>query len=196
MLPTHLPAVVSTETLAKLKELVTTAKHNIPDELVGGPLAEDLLDDPIFRMTIHPRRLFGVKIAYVADHLDYDLPPRAVMGRQGENILRADFGVIACLTGACYVALDAGYGPLKLPLAESDVLISPSSASLTISGDGEAWVACFWGESLVRSASVREILHDIGTALEFAEILGSSDIEGIQDLRACYHTILGMYVET
>jgi predicted 2-oxoglutarate/Fe(II)-dependent dioxygenase YbiX len=132
----------------------------------------------------------------VLDCLELEMSPSAILETPDRDGLRADVGVLVCLYGECTVELDAGYGPLSIQMAASDVLICPSSVPLSVLSGDLAWLARFWAQSHVRSPAIREVLHDLATASAFADILGGEDHEGKQALRACYHDVLAMYAET
>jgi PKHD-type hydroxylase len=165
----------------------------------GDMITEALCAQPLFLLGVEPR---AISEPIFHRHADGTEPAPADAMPLGRNGIRADAGVIVFLNDASEyeggeLLIDAGWGKERIKENAGTCVVYPASAQCGFAEirDGACWTAELWVQSLVADPAEREILYDVGYALNVLKIFGRDRITDIQTLERCHRNLLRLWAK-
>ncbi|MBI4815940.1 MAG: Fe2+-dependent dioxygenase [Deltaproteobacteria bacterium] len=219
----HLQGVLSAEQLGRLRELVarepfvdgsSTAsgsaaqvKRNLQlpadSELTreaGQYLVQCLRAHPLFHLAAQPKTFTQPLFSRYEPGMSYGTHLDAPVLTRG-HVTRSDVSITVFLSKASEydggdLEIDIGSAKVRLKGDEGDCLLYPATSFHRVLEvtRGSRRVAALWVQSVVRDAAQREILYDLGCALQFYETFGGGG-PYVERTRKSFNNLFRMWAE-
>jgi PKHD-type hydroxylase len=166
-----------------------------------GLITESLRAQPLFLLGVEPRTMSD---PVFRRHIGGMEPAAEVADAMplGRNGIRADVGVVLFLNDAAEyeggeLLIDSGSGEERIKGTAGICAVYPASAPCGFAEirKGISWTAELWVQSLVPGAAEREILYDVGYALNVLKIFGQDRISDIETLQRCHRNLLRLWTK-
>jgi PKHD-type hydroxylase len=192
--------LLGTDSAADLVASLRIDDDDVAVDRAGRILTEALRTHSLILMGIQPRIFSHPRFCCIQGNSAHPDIVHSGIGDTGG--MRADAAVTVFLTDPlCYeggdLVIDTGYGGEIYREPAGVCVIYPASARTFVAAVTRGTrVTCeFTVQSLVRDPAHRQILYDIGCALQYHELLEGSDDADVQRLLKCRRALLHLWIE-
>jgi PKHD-type hydroxylase len=193
-------ASTATGTAARVKNNLQLSPDSEAVRTAGAFLVDCLRKDPLFELAVQPRDVvkplfsrYEVGMSY-GYHLDSPILNR-------DRMIRSDVSITVFLNARTdydggELIIDAGSETLALKGDAGDCVIYPSTAFHRVAevSRGVRLVSALWAQSLIRDPGQREILFDLGCAIQFFDVTGGGK-PYVERLRRSYTNLIRQWAE-
>jgi PKHD-type hydroxylase len=185
---------------AQVKNNLQLPPESANTKQAGAYLLACLADHPLFGLAVQPRSFAQPLFSRYEPGMSYGQHLDAPLLHRGQTI-RSDVAITVFLNGrddydGGELVVELGTESLRIKGDAGDCIVYPSSTlhSVTEVTRGVRLVSALWAQSLIRDPARREILYDLGCALQFYELM-MSDSPYLDRLRKSYSNLFRLWAE-